>query len=283
MVGDRALNWFINLVLVLVAVAAALPLLLVLSASLTPYEEVIRQGGYSLLPNNVTFEAYKHLLTQSAVPRALGVTVFITVVGTAVNLLLTTLIAYPLSRRDLPGRTLLLLIVVIPMLFNSGIIPLYLIVQGLGLVNTVWAMILPNAVSGFNVLVMTSFFRSLPDELVDAARIDGASEMRILWSIIVPLSVPVMLTVGLFYAVGHWNEFLQAILFVRDPDLYPLQVVVRNLLLQSQNTLNNVDVVLPTVTLKMAAVFVASLPILLIYPFIQRHFSKGVLLGSIKG
>jgi putative aldouronate transport system permease protein len=283
MVGDRALNWLINSVLVLVAVAAALPLLLVLSASLTPYEEVIRQGGYSLLPNKVTFEAYSYLLTQSAVPRALGVTVFITVVGTAVNLLLTTLIAYPLSRRDLPGRTLLLLIVVIPMLFNSGIIPLYLIVQGLGLVNTVWAMILPNAVSGFNVLVMTSFFRSLPEELVDAARIDGASEMRILWSIIVPLSVPVMLTVGLFYAVGHWNEFLQAILFVRDPDLYPLQVVVRNLLLQSQNTLNNVDVVLPTVTLKMAAVFVASLPILLVYPFIQRHFSKGVLLGSIKG
>jgi putative aldouronate transport system permease protein len=283
MVGDRALNWLINSVLVLVAVAAALPLLLVLSASLTPYEEVIRQGGYSLLPNKVTFEAYSYLLTQSAVPRALGVTVFITVVGTAVNLLLTTLIAYPLSRRDLPGRTLLLLIVVIPMLFNSGIIPLYLIVQGLGLVNTVWAMILPNAVSGFNVLVMTSFFRSLPEELVDAARIDGASEMRILWSIIVPLSAPVMLTVGLFYAVGHWNEFLQAILFVRDPDLYPLQVVVRNLLLQSQNTLNNVDVVLPTVTLKMAAVFVASLPILLVYPFIQRHFSKGVLLGSIKG
>jgi putative aldouronate transport system permease protein len=283
MVGDRALNWLINSVLVLVAVAAALPLLLVLSASLTPYEEVIRQGGYSLLPNKVTFEAYSYLLTQSAVPRALGVTVFITVVGTAVNLLLTTLIAYPLSRRDLPGRTLLLLIVVIPMLFNSGIIPLYLIVQGLGLVNTVWAMILPNAISGFNVLVMTSFFRSLPEELVDAARIDGASEMRILWSIIVPLSAPVMLTVGLFYAVGHWNEFLQAILFVRDPDLYPLQVVVRNLLLQSQNTLNNVDVVLPTVTLKMAAVFVASLPILLVYPFIQRHFSKGVLLGSIKG
>lgn len=283
MVGDRALNWFINLMLVLVAVAAALPLLLVLSASLTPYEEVIRQGGYSLLPNKVTLEAYAYLLTQSAVPRALGVTVFITVVGTAVNLLLTTLIAYPLSRRDLPGRAFLLLVVVIPMLFNSGIIPLYLIVQGLGLVNTVWAMILPNAVSGFNVLVMTSFFRSLPDELVDAARLDGASEMRILWSIIVPLSVPVMLTVGLFYAVGHWNEFLQAILFVRDPNLYPLQVVVRNLLLQSQNTLNNVDVVLPTVTLKMAAVFVASLPILLVYPFIQRHFSKGVLLGSVKG
>lgn len=283
MVGDRPLNWFINLALVLVALAAALPLLLVLSASLTPYEEVIRSGGYSLLPNKVTLEAYNYLLTQSAVPRALGVTVFITVVGTAINLLLTTLIAYPLSRRDLPGRTLLLIVVIVPMLFNSGIIPLYLIVQKLGLINTVWAMILPNAVSGFNVLVMKSFFESLPDELVDAARIDGASEMRILWSIIVPLSVPVMLTVGLFYAVGHWNEFLQAILFVRNPDLYPLQVVVRNLLLQSQNTLNNVDVVLPTVTLKMAAVFVASLPILLVYPFIQRHFTKGVLLGSIKG
>lgn len=282
MVGDRPLNWFINLALVLVALAAALPLLLVLSASLTPYEEVIRNGGYSLLPNKVTLEAYNYLLTQSAVPRALGVTVFITVVGTAINLLLTTLIAYPLSRRDLPGRTLLLIIVIVPMLFNSGIIPLYLIVQKLGLINTVWAMILPNAVSGFNVLVMKSFFESLPDELVDAARIDGASELRILWSIIVPLSVPVMLTVGLFYAVGHWNEFLQAILFVRDTDLYPLQVVVRNILLQSQGTLNNVDVVLPTVTLKMAAVFVASLPILLVYPFIQRHFTKGVLLGSIK-
>jgi putative aldouronate transport system permease protein len=168
------------------------------------------------------------------------------------------------------------------MLFSAGMIPTYLMVKATGLLDTVWAMIVPNAIWVFNVLIMKTFFENIPQDLIEAARIDGAGELRILLQLMLPLSVPVMLTLGLFYAVGHWNEFFQAILYVRDTDLQPLQVVVRNLLARSQST-ENVDAALPLVTVQMAAVVVAALPMVVVYPFIQKHFQKGVLLGSVKG
>ncbi|MGW7683970.1 carbohydrate ABC transporter permease [Kribbella sp. NPDC054772] len=279
---DRIVNAIVYVACALVAVVCVFPLLFVVAASITPYGEVLRNGGYIVIPRAITFDAYRELLSDPAIPRALSVTVFITVVGTALNMLLTTLMAYPLSRRDLPGRSAVLLIALFTTVFGAGMIPTYLIVKATGLLDTVWAMIVPGAVSVFNVLIMKTFFEGIPEELVDAARIDGAGELRILVQVILPLSVPVMLTLGLFYGVSHWNEFFQAILYVRDPDLLPLQVVVRNLLARSQAT-ENADAVLPLVTVQMAAVVVAAIPMIAVYPFVQKHFQKGVLLGSVKG
>lgn len=192
-------------------------------------------------------------------------TIFVTVVGSIVNLALTLLMAYPLSRKKLRGRTFFLMAVVFTMLFNGGLIPTYLIVRETGLTNTLWAMIIPGAIWTFNLLIMKSFFENLPEELHDSARIDGAGETRVLVSIVLPLSVPSIMTVGLFYVVGHWNDFFSAVLYITNRDLYPLQVIVRNILLESANLQQNTDVVLPTVTMQMAAVIFASLPIILVY------------------
>ncbi|MGG1550231.1 MULTISPECIES: carbohydrate ABC transporter permease [Paenibacillus] len=280
---DRIVNAVVIVVLSLAALAAIFPLMYVVSVSITPFSEVLKNGGFILIPKSITFTAYHKLLTETAIPRAFWVTIIITVVGTVVNLLLTLLMAYPLSRRNMPGRSLLLLMVVFTMLFSGGIIPTYLIVKSLGLLDSVWSMILPNAVWSFNVLIMKSFFENLPEELFESARMDGAKEFRILWQIVLPLSVPSMLTIGLFYMVGHWNEFFQAIMYVTDRSLFPLQVVIREILMMTQQPLENAENMLPTETMQMAAVVAASVPIILVYPFIQKHFAKGMLMGAVKG
>ncbi|MCZ8523502.1 MULTISPECIES: carbohydrate ABC transporter permease [Paenibacillus] len=280
---DRLMNAAVLLILGLAAAAAVFPLMYVVSVSVTPFSEVLKNGGFILVPRSVTFSAYKQLFTETAIPRAFAVTVFITVVGTLVNLVLTALMAYPLSRKGLPGRSFFLLMVVFTMLFSGGIIPTYLIVKALGLVDSVWSMILPNAVWSFNVLIMKSFYENLPEELFESARMDGAKEFRILLQLVLPLSVPSMLTVGLFYMVGHWNEFFQAVMYVTDRSLFPLQVIIREILMMTQQPLENAENLLPTETMQMASVITASLPIILVYPFIQKHFTKGMLLGSVKG
>ncbi|CAN7450050.1 carbohydrate ABC transporter permease [Paenibacillus sp. LjRoot56] len=279
---DRTFDTIILIPLLLVGLAALFPILYVVSVSLTPYEEVIKHG-YMIIPRSITLEAYKTLLKESMLHRAFLNTIFISVVGTAVNLILTTLLAYPLSRKNVPGRSIILLGIIFTMVFNGGIIPTYLVVKSLGLLNSLWAMIIPNAIWTFNVLIMKSFFESLPEELFESARIDGAKEWRVLLQIVVPLSLPSMMTVGLFYLVGHWNEIFQAIMYVTKKNLQPLQVIVREMLLSSQNVSSQSEVTIPTVSLQMAVVMTASLPIIAIYPFIQKYFTKGMLLGSIKG
>lgn len=280
---DKIFNTIIYVILGLCGLAAILPILYVVSVSITPFGEVLRNGGFILFPREITFSAYRTLLTESNIPKAFQITVLITVIGTAVNLVLTGLMAYPLSRRNLPGRNFFLLMIVFTLLFSGGLIPTYLVVKSMGLLDSIWAMILPNAVWSFNVLIMKSFFEGLPEELFESARMDGAKEFRILLQIVTPLSVPVLLTVGLFYLVGHWNEFFQAIFYVTDRTLYPLQVVVREILMQSQQPLENAENMMPTQTMQMASVMIASLPVIVIYPFLQKHFTKGMLLGSIKG
>lgn len=280
---DLVINILAYAMLAFVGVCAVFPLLFVVSVSVTPYIEVIKNGGFILLPKSVTLDGYHALLRDPAIPRAFGVTVFITTVGTAINLLLTVLLAYPLSRSYLPGRKLFMLYVVFTLIFSGGIVPTYLVVKQTGLLDSMWAMIVPAAVWSFNVLIAKSFFESLPSELFESARIDGARELRIVWRIALPLSVPVLITVGLFYAVGHWNQFFQAVLYITDQHLYPLQLVVRNILLMTQEPLQDATNVLPTVTLQMAAVMLASVPIIVVYPFLQGYFVKGMLLGSVKG
>lgn len=280
---DKIFNAIIYVILGICGLVAILPILYVVSVSITPFGEVLRNGGFILFPKEITFSAYRTLLTESNIPKAFQITVLITVIGTAVNLVLTALMAYPLSRRNLPGRNFFLLMIVFTLLFSGGLIPTYLVVKSMGLLDSIWAMILPNAIWSFNVLIMKSFFEGLPEELFESARMDGAKEFRILLQIVTPLSVPVLLTVGLFYLVGHWNEFFQAIFYVTDRTLYPLQVVVREILMQSQQPLENAENMMPTQTMQMASVMIASLPVIVIYPFLQKHFTKGMLLGSIKG
>lgn len=278
---ERAVDAVVVTLLLLVAAFAVVPLLVVVAASFTPYSEVLANGGYVLLPRDFTLEGYISIWTQTRIPRAMAVSVFITVVGTSLNLLLSVGLAWPMSRKELPGRSAVLLALLFTTIFSAGIIPTYLIVQATGLLNTVWAMIIPSALSVFNVFVMKTFFEGLPGELAESARLDGAGELRLLVRIILPLSLPVLLTIGLFYAVGNWNTFLNAVFYVRDTSLQPLQVVVRDLLTNDLSA-SDPDAVTPTVTLRMAAVVISALPMVLVYPFIQKYFQKGVLLGSVK-
>lgn len=280
--GDKAVDFLVYGLLFIVALVCVVPLLIVFSMSFTPMEEVLKNGGYVIIPKAFTLNAYKEIFKLGTLTKAMGVTVFITVAGTIVNLILTTLLAYPLSNKHLPGRTAVLMMIVFTMFFQGGLIPTYLVVKDIGLINSLWAMVIPNAIWTFNVLVMKSFFENLPVELFESARIDGANEFLILFRIVIPLSLPVMMTVGLFYMVGHWNEFYNAILYVRAADKQPLQVVLRSILMQSAN-MENVDVTVPTDTLKMASVIFASLPIIIVYPFVQKYFVKGMLLGAVKG
>lgn len=280
---DRLFNWVTIIILALIGLVALIPVLYVVSVSLTPFGEVLKNGGYVLIPKQLTFSAYQKLLETSNIFNALKVTVYVTVIGTAVNLVLTALMAYPLSRKQLPWRSFFLGMVILTMLFGGGIIPTYLIVKATGLIDTIWSMILPGAIWSFNVLVMKSFFESLPEELFEAARIDGAKEFRILCQIVVPLSKPSLITIGLFYAVGHWNQFFAAIMYISDRQLFPLQVVVREILMMTQQPLESAETMVPTMTMQMSAIVLASLPIIVVYPFLQRHFTKGMMLGSIKG
>lgn len=267
----------------LVAAIALFPMLYVISVSLTPFSEVLKHGGFMIVPRQVTFSAYAAFLQSHQIPDAYKVTVYVTVVGTAVNLILTLLMAHPLSKKDLPGRQPLLLLIVFTMLFSGGVVPTYLAVKATGLINTVWAMIIPGAVSAFNLLLMKTFFEQLPAALEEAAKIDGAGDLTVLSRVILPLSAPMLATIGLFYAVSHWNTFFAAIMYINDAKLHPLQVVLRSILRTAASPEMALEETLPTETLQMAAVVLTALPIMCVYPFIQKHFTKGVMLGSIKG
>ncbi|RAV04045.1 carbohydrate ABC transporter permease [Paenibacillus sp. YN15] len=281
---DKIINWVVILLLAIVGIASIFPLLFVLSMSLTPYEEVMKHGGFLVIPRSITLEGYREVLQGDQIPRAFGVTVFLTTVGTAVNLILTMLAAYPLSKKNLVGRSPVLFLILFTMLFHGGMIPTYLVVKDLGLLDSVWAMIVPGAISTFNLLIMKSFFENLPEELFESARMDGAKELRILFQMVLPLSLPVMMTIGLFYGVQHWNTLFSALLYVRERSLYPLQVVLREILISSQTMdYASAQANIPTETFKMSAVILSSLPIVMVYPFIQKYFAKGVLLGSVKG
>lgn len=280
--GEKIADGVIDALLILVGLVCVGPLLYVLSVSLTPFSEVLKSGGFILIPKQITFGAYQELFRQDYIPNSLWITVELTVIGTLINMVLTVLLAYPLSRKYMPGRSFFLLYIIFTMLFNGGMIPTYLLVRQLNLLNTLWAMILPNACWTFNTLIMKSFFESLPEELFESARIDGAGEYTVLFRIALPLSVPVLMTVMLFYLVGHWNEFFQAVMYVNKKELYPLQVVVRQILTQSSSS-ENVDITIPTQTLQCAVVIFASIPIIVVYPFIQKYFTKGMMLGAIKG
>ena len=245
-------------------------------------------GDLLLWPKGFTTAAYKLVLSGDIVPRALLVSIGITVGGTLISMFMTVTMAYGLSQtRRVPGSRVVLLLVLFSMLFSAGIIPNYLLVRSLGLLDNYLALILPGAISAFNLVVIRNFFMNIPEELLDAARIDGAGELQILGRIVLPLSKAVLAVIALFYGVGYWNAFFGAMLYLNDAKMWPVQLVLRQYVLQAEplpgSVIENTQVQLTPETIQMAVLVLATVPILIAYPFLQRFFTKGVLTGAIKG
>lgn len=272
---------------VLAAIAAAMlfPFLYILIISFSSLEDVLR-SPVVIWPDHWVTDAWRYILNSEAFLRSLRVSAFVTVVGTAVNLMLTAAMAYALSRPML-GRGIILRGVIFSMLFSAGLIPTYMVVRSLGLIDSLWALIIPSAISPFNLIVMRQFFLSIPEDVTEAALLDGANELRIFSQIILPLSKPALAAFGLFYAVGHWNSYFAAVIYLNDPQKWPVQVVLRQIVIlnQTSSTLDTQAMLErqpPPITIQMAAVLIATIPILVVYPFLQKHFAKGVMIGAVK-
>jgi putative aldouronate transport system permease protein len=273
---------FLTIILLIILI----PFWRVIVTAFIPLDIYTSEGiPFFLSPTKWTFEAFNQLLGHSMFPRAAWNSVIITLLGTAISMFLTIPLAYGLSNRNLPGRKLIMGIVLFTYLFSPGLIPVYLLITGMKLTNNYLAIILPPAVNVFNTLVMMGFFEGLPEELKDAARIDGANELQVLWHIILPLSKPILLTIGLFYAVFFWNEFFTPLLYLNDNDLMPLPVLLRNILISASfNEYVEYDAFSSSSieSLKAAGVLITMIPMILVYPWIQRYFTKGTLVGGVK-
>ncbi|CAG9621149.1 carbohydrate ABC transporter permease [Sutcliffiella rhizosphaerae] len=284
--GEKAFSIFNYLILGGFALLCLFPFLHVIAQSLSSQRAIV-SGEVIFLPIETTFLAYKEVFMDQHFLRAFGVSVARTVVGTFINVFLTCLMAYPLSKTYIKGRGIILFMVVFTMLFSGGMIPTYLVVRETGLLNTFWAYIIPTAISAFNLIIVKNFFQSVPAELEESAKMDGASNIGILFKIVIPLSMPVIATIGLFHAVFHWNSFFDAVLYINDRSLYPLQVYLRELIQFDQSEINLRDnfeqQLLANESLKAAALISSTIPILIVYPFLQKYFVKGVMLGSVKG
>ncbi|WP_093710634.1 carbohydrate ABC transporter permease [Streptomyces sp. 2131.1] len=270
---------------VVVVLAVAYPLVGVIGTSFASQTDIIRSSGLVLWPDHPTLDAYRTIFTGGVVSRALIVSLGITVFGTLASLLVTVGMAYGLSRREVTGSRFILMTALFTMLFNAGIIPNFLLVKGLGLYDTYAALVMPTLVSAFNLVVLRSFFMNLPEELYDAAKVDGAGDFRILVRVVLPLSKAVLAVISLFYAVTYWNAFFNSLLYLNDSDKWPLPMVLRTYVLQGQSldSASAGEVLAPQQAVQMAVLVVAVVPILCVYPFLQRYFTKGVLTGAIKG
>ncbi|WP_409344962.1 carbohydrate ABC transporter permease [Paenibacillus sp. MBLB4367] len=279
----------INVALLLVIAASMLfPFIHIFAVSFSSLKDVLERD-LIMWPREWVTDAYATILSSKNFIRSLGVTAYVTIVGTLVNLFFTSTMAYALTRNALGQRTMLMLIV-FTILFSAGMIPTYLIVKETGLINSLWALIIPGAISSFNLIVIRQFFLSIPNELNEAALIDGANELRTFFSIILPLSKPSLAAFSLFYAVGHWNTYFAGILYLSDPAKWPIQVILRQIVIVNEPTAALGQEVMmmmeeppPPITIQMAAILLATVPILIVYPFLQKHFAKGVMLGSVKG
>lgn len=274
-------------VLVGLAVVTLLPFLYVVAGSFAQESEIAARSFF-LWPREVVVGSYQYMFSTDTFLRSLVVTVGVTAVGMVIQVLLTFTMAYPLSRRSLPGRNLALNLVVFTMVFSGGMIPTYLIVRELGLLNTYWALVLPLAINPFYLIVVKNFFQELPEELQEAARIDGCNDVGVFWRVVLPLSRPILATMALFYAVAIWNDFMSPLLYIDDSQMWTLQMFVRQMTATADSTSTLGQVYDPTYVppeqgLKFAVIVVATVPILLFYPFLQKHFAKGMLIGSVKG
>ena len=286
---DRIFMFFNASVLLVITIAILLPLIFIVSASFSSSEAVIA-GRVTLWPVDFSLLGYETIFEHKKVWDGFGNSLFYTVFGTLFNVAMTIIAAYPLSRDDLVGRRFITMAFIFTMLFSGGLIPTYMVVRDLGLLNTRAAMILPTGIGVFNLLITITFFRTtIPPELIEAARIDGANDFRTFLSIVLPLSRPIIAVLVLFYAVNHWNSYFQALIYLKDQELFPLQIVLREILIENSidaSMLIDVEDLIAREglreLLKYSLIVVASVPVLIIYPFVQRHFVKGMMIGSVK-
>ncbi|MGO4697149.1 carbohydrate ABC transporter permease [Paenibacillus sp. 2TAB26] len=286
-VGGRLFDIVNITALILFAVLAMLPFLYIVFNSFLSSEEFARRGVV-FFPKKFSLDAYMYIFSTNTIVRSLLNTIFITLAGTAINIIFTSLMAYPLSRKELHGRKSIMLLIIFSMLFSGGMIPAFLVVKALGLMNSLWALLLPGAISAFNLIILKNFFQQMPDGIEEAAKIDGCNDIGILIKIVLPLSLPAIATFSLFYAVGHWNSFFTAILYINDTAKWPIQILLRQVVIMAEGGIGDASqmsesLAIPAQSVKMAVITVSTLPILIVYPFLQKHFAKGVLLGSVKG
>lgn len=278
----------INVVLLAaLAFVCLYPFLNVLAYSVSGYNAVL-SGAVTFYPIDFNIDAYKQILGKTQIWMAMRTTVEVTLLGTALSLVLTILSAFTLSRKGLPGRSIFTTIILFTMYFSGGMIPTFLVVKNVHLFDTIYALFIPQAINVFNFIVMRTFFKNIPESLEEAARIDGASYVKVLLKMILPLSVPIIATIGLFYAVGYWNTYFDALLYIQKPEYYTLQLRLKGLLFgeelnNSNANIEGIGTQVMTQSLKMATVAVSTIPILVVYPWLQKYFVKGVMIGSVKG
>ena len=284
-VGDMISEVIIYVVLTLLAIVMVIPFIYVIAASFATDAD-IQSKPLFLFPPTPTTNAYKQVFDMNSyggtVLRSLAVSICVTLIGTLINLFFTATMAYGLSRSDLKGKKFVLNMVLFTMVFGGGMIPTFLLVKNLGMYDSYAALILPGAISAYNMLIVRNFFMELPPSLEEAAAIDGCSDIGIFVKIALPLSLPCLATFGLFYAVGHWNNYFGALLYLDDQKKYPFQLVLRNLVMQSQDN-PDPNVEPPGDALKMAVIVIGTVPILCVYPFLQKYFAAGVMVGAVKG
>jgi putative aldouronate transport system permease protein len=276
--------------LTLVCLAVLYPLYFIIIASISS-PDMVYNGQVWLIPKGITFEGYKRIFSDPKIWIGYKNTIEYTVLGTAIQVSLTLMAAYALSRKDFYGKTFFMIMIIFTMFFNGGLIPTYLVVKQLGMLNTIWAMILPKAVAVWNLIVAKSFFESnIPNELLEAGKIDGCSNTKFFLKVVLPLSKPIIAVMVLFYAVGQWNSYFDALIYLNDESLYPLQLILRNILIQNQlsvKMLSDLDNLAAQQQvgemIKYGIIIVGALPLLIVYPFVQKHFVKGVLIGGVKG
>lgn len=267
-----------------VCLIMVLPFVNIISSSLTPLEDLVK-NPFILIPTRVSLEAYSYIFSTNTVIHGLQVSVGITLVGTTLNILLTAMTAYPLAHQKLVGRKVLVSMVVFCMVFNGGMIPTFIIVKSLGLLNTYWSLILPTAISSFNLMLFKNYFQELPQELEEAAKLAGYNDVSILFRIILPISKPLIATFVVMFGVEHWNSWFNAILYLNNSKMWPIQVILRQIITgasQVGDAMGGTNT-MPAATVRNCTIVIATVPILLVYPFLQKYFTKGLLVGSVKG
>ena len=276
-------------VIFLAAVAAVtiLPFIYVLACSFATEKEILEKPFF-IIPSEFQFESYKYIFSSATLPRAFVNTVYITIVGTIIALFFNITLAYPLAKQRIMGRNVILSLITFTLVFGGGMIPTFLVVKGLGLIDSLWSLMLPGAISTWNLIIIKNFFQGIPAELEEAAKIDGAGDMRVLWQIVLPLSKPMLATFALFYAVGFWNSYTSALLYINDLDKWTLQIMLRQIIMLANGAIDGSEfdetvARPPSESVQMAVIVFGTLPILCVYPFLQKHFTKGVMVGAIKG
>lgn len=271
-------------ILTVLALLMVVPFLHIISASLTPIEDLVKTQ-FILIPTRVSFEAYRYVFSTSTVLRGLIVSICVTAAGTAINIILTTLTAYPLAHRDLVGRKVMVGMVIFTMIFNGGIVPNYIIVRALHLTGTYWSLVLPVAIGSFNLMLFKNYFQELPMELEESAKLAGFNDLSILIRVILPISAPLIATFVVIFGVSHWNSWFNASIYLSDSKMWPIQVILRQIITSASEVGDTAGATnfIPPVTVRMCTIVVTSLPILILYPFLQKYFVKGMMVGSVKG